>query len=146
MPPVSEQKVTAPVKEAPKEIVKADDVKAETGPSLHIVKSGETLYSIARAYGLPVQTLCSVNKKSINYRLKVGERLTIPSSGHKSDSKVRKDTAGQVKILTYRVKPGDSLTSVAKKFHTTMADIKKLNNLKRNTLDKGQVLKIRTNQ
>jgi type IV pilus assembly protein PilF len=144
--PVSEQNVTAPAKEESKEIVKAETLKAEPGPLLHTVKKGETLYSIARAYRLPVQTLCSANKKSINYRLNVGERLTIPSSGPKSDLKVKKDTAGQYKTITYHVKPGDSLTSVSKKFHTTMADIKKLNNLKRNTLDKGQVLKIRTTQ
>lgn len=108
------------------------------GPSWHVVKRGETLNSIARAYKVSLQSLCSANKKSLNYRVKVGQRLLIPSP------RVKTGAPAQERWITYRVKPGDSLTSVAKKFHTTMADIKSLNNLRTDTLQKGQVLKIRT--
>lgn len=149
-PSLPEQKETMPVKTGePKETVKPEAVHkqsamTEPGPSVHRVRYGETLYSIARAYGVPVQTLCAANRKPLNYRVKVGERLTIPSSRPgKNALKVKEVAAGQDRVIRYHVKPGDSLTSVAKKFHTTMAEIKKLNNLKKNTLDKGQVLKIR---
>lgn len=148
-----EQKAAAPGKrEKPGEAakpatVKEESVKTETGPSVHIVRSGETLYSIARAYGVPVQALCSANNKSLTYRLKTGERLTIPSSARKAGmAGAGNEAARKDKIITYRVKSGDSLTSVAKKFNTTIADIKKLNNLKRNTLDIGQVIKVRKTQ
>ena len=142
-PVLSEQK-KEPAKEESKKIA-----SPEVAPSVHVVKRGETLYSIARLYGLPVEKICSANKMSTKYHVKVGERLVIPSSGAKKAAVAKNEAAApekQERIIKYYVKPGDSLSSVAKKFHTTMADIKKLNNLKRNTLDKGQVLKIRTSQ
>ncbi|GHV77685.1 peptidoglycan-binding protein LysM [Spirochaetia bacterium] len=47
----------------------------------HEVKSGETLYGIARQYGISVQALCSANNRSENYKVKIGERLKIPRIG-----------------------------------------------------------------
>ncbi|MEN6465480.1 MAG: tetratricopeptide repeat protein [Syntrophaceae bacterium] len=135
---IPEGKVKAPAEEDPKGVSAPNAV-----PSWHIAKRGETLYSIARVYNVTIQALCSANGRSINHRLKVGERVLIPAQG---PARVKKETAGQDRFTTYHVKPGDSLTSVAKKFHTTMADIKKLNNLKADTLKMGQVLKIRTGE
>ena len=43
---------------------------------------------------------------------------------------------------TYTVQKGDSLYSIAKKFNTTVNEIKAKNNLTSNTLSIGQVLKI----
>jgi len=40
----------------------------------------------------------------------------------------------------YRVKPGDSLYKIAKKFHTTVSKIKRLNGLRSNTIRVGQKL------
>jgi tetratricopeptide (TPR) repeat protein len=139
--PAPDSKVTTPLKEESK-------IEPDTGPKTHVVKRGETLNSIARAYGLSLHSVCSANKLSTKYRVKVGERLVIPSAGGKKTAMIKPDSMQeqQEKIIKYYVRPGDSLTSVAKKFHTTMTDLKKLNNLKRDTLDKGQVIKIRTSQ
>lgn len=149
-PVAAEKKAAAPVKkEEPAVkalIVDEESAKPEARPSVHIVRKGETFYSIARAYGVPVQELCSANSKTLKYRLRTGERVTIPSSAKSGVAKSKNETLRGPRVITYRVKPGDSLTSVSRKFHTTMADIKKLNNLKRDTLDKGQVLKIRATQ
>lgn len=43
---------------------------------------------------------------------------------------------------TYIVKKGDTLWDIAKKYNTTIAKLKELNNLKSNTLQIGQILKI----
>ncbi|MBQ9181356.1 MAG: LysM peptidoglycan-binding domain-containing protein [Bacilli bacterium] len=43
---------------------------------------------------------------------------------------------------TYTVKSGDSLWSIAKKFNTTLQDLKQLNNLSSNLLNVGQILQI----
>jgi murein DD-endopeptidase MepM/ murein hydrolase activator NlpD len=47
----------------------------------HQVKPGETLYGIARQYGITPQSLCSANNLSESYRVKTGERLQIPQIG-----------------------------------------------------------------
>lgn len=44
----------------------------------HPVRSGETLYRISKAYGVPVKQLAAVNHLSDPSRLKVGQRLLIP--------------------------------------------------------------------
>ncbi|MEM5006359.1 NlpC/P60 family protein [Priestia megaterium] len=45
---------------------------------------------------------------------------------------------------TYTVKKGDTLTAVAKKYGMTVAELKKLNNLKTDALKVGQVLKVKS--
>ena len=43
----------------------------------HRVKSGETLYSIARRYGVTIAQIVSWNGLSANRTLRIGQRLTI---------------------------------------------------------------------
>jgi LysM repeat protein len=45
----------------------------------HEVRSGETLYGIAKKYSLSVQELCQQNSISPNYSLKPGQRLLVAS-------------------------------------------------------------------
>jgi murein DD-endopeptidase MepM/ murein hydrolase activator NlpD len=44
----------------------------------HVVRSGETLWSIARRHGVEIETLARANQLSGRHRLRVGERLVIP--------------------------------------------------------------------
>jgi murein DD-endopeptidase MepM/ murein hydrolase activator NlpD len=47
----------------------------------HLVNPGETLWGISRQYGISLQTLCSANNRSENYKVKAGERLRVPQIG-----------------------------------------------------------------
>ena len=47
-------------------------------PDTYVVQRGDTLYSIAQAYGLTVQQLAEANDISNVNRLDVGDELTIP--------------------------------------------------------------------
>jgi murein DD-endopeptidase MepM/ murein hydrolase activator NlpD len=47
----------------------------------HLVTKGETLYGIARQYGITRKTLCLANNISEDYKVKTGERLRIPQTG-----------------------------------------------------------------
>jgi murein DD-endopeptidase MepM/ murein hydrolase activator NlpD len=47
----------------------------------HEVSPGETLYGIARQYGISVPALCSANNLSESYKVKTGERLRVPQIG-----------------------------------------------------------------
>lgn len=100
--------------------------KAPTG-DYYIVKSGDTLYSISKNNNLTVDELKKLNNLTSN-SLSIGQKLIL---------KPITTSANQ-----YTVVKGDSLYAIAKKFNTTVDEIKKLNNLTSNNLSIGQVLNI----
>lgn len=94
----------------------------------YTVKSGDNLYAIARRYNTTVSEIKKVNNLTSN-NLSIGQVLKIPTV-----------TPSQENAETYIVQSGDSLYSIARKFNTTVSEIKKLNNLSSNLLSLGQVL------
>ena len=91
----------------------------------YIVKSGDSLYSIAKKYNTSVDELKSLNNLTSSM-LSVGQKLNIPVIEEVSN--------------VYTVKSGDNLYSIARKFNTTVNEIKSKNNLSSNTLSIGQKL------
>ncbi len=104
--------------------------------NIYIVKSGDSLYSIARKYNTTVDELKKLNNLSSNV-LSIGQVLKIPSSSESNNAGSNIGTTN-----TYVVKSGDSLYSIARKYNTTVDELKRLNNLTSNVLSIGQVLKI----
>lgn len=101
----------------------------------HVVKAGETLFSIARQYGLTVQQLASANGITNPDRIYVGQVLTIPGGGGSS--------GGTGTTTSYTVVPGDTLSGIARRFGTTVATLAQLNGLTNvDVLYIGQVLVI----
>lgn len=98
----------------------------------YTVKAGDSLYAISKKFGLTVDELKKLNNLTSN-TLKIGQVLKIKSS---TTSTVTPGT------INYTVKSGDNLYAIARKYNTTVDEIKKLNNLASNTLSIGQVLKI----
>jgi len=106
----------------------------------HIVKKGESLYSISKKYGTTVAKLKSLNGLSSD-NLKIGQRLLI-SKGIK---KVEQGSAvenndNQQGSTEYIVKAGDTLYKISKQFNTTVEKIKQDNNLTDNNLRINQKL------
>ncbi len=91
------------------------------------VVSGDTLWGIAKKYNTTVDEIKNLNKLSSNL-LTIGQILKIPNYSSN--------------YITYRVVSGDTLYSIAKKYNTSVSEIKKLNNLTSDILSIGQVLKI----
>lgn len=101
------------------------------------VVSGDTLYSISKKYGVSIDTIVSDNALKNNI-LSVGQNLKIRVSG----SIVEECFGEDVSTNKYTVVKGDTLYSIARKFNTTVDNIKKNNNLTSNTLSVGQILNI----
>lgn len=102
--------------------------------STYVVKSGDTLYAIARDFGTTVDSIKSLNNLTTN-TLQVGQVLQIPGE-------VEEDTFPTVDYINYTVKSGDSLYAIARNYNVSVDDIKDFNNLTSNTLSIGQVLRI----
>ncbi len=105
---------------------------------IHAVESGQTLWDIARSYGCKVDAIKKANKLERNL-IRPGQKLGIPRCGGKRSGKVR--SSGRV-FLTHYVMEGESLSRIAKRYDTTIKDIKQRNRLKRNLIRPGQKLRV----
>ena len=135
----------------------ADKKMADTSTRerlIHIVKSGENLYTIANRYGITAKDIRKWNGLRSN-RVQKGRRLKLyvdnggvlfASAGDKAKGATK--TAKAVKAsdsgyISYKVKSGDSLYSICKKYPgVTTAQIQKTNGLSNADIRPGQVLKI----
>lgn len=99
--------------------------------NIYVVKIGDTLYSIAKRFNIPVSDLASANDINNNIVV-IGQELIIPSNGNNNSSSDN----------YYIVKAGDTLYSIARKFNTTVKELEDKNNLSSNILSIGQQLKI----
>ena len=118
------------------------------------VRSGDYLGKIARKYGVRVSDIKKWNRLRSN-RLKIGQRLIIYPKRlritKQETTKAKKDAAkpstAKNNFVTYKVKKGDSLWSIAKKFpKVSIQDIKKWNNIwKVKSIKPGMKLKIYKN-
>lgn len=106
--------------------------KENTNVTTYTVKSGDTLYSIAKKYNTTVNAITTLNNLTSN-TLSIGQTLKIPVSTQNPTEK------------TYTVKSGDTLYSIARKYNTTVSDLINRNNLKTSNLSIGQKLIIPNN-
>jgi membrane-bound lytic murein transglycosylase D len=107
----------------------------------HRVKKGETLSSIALKYRTSVSKIVRVNGIRKKHFIVAGQRLKIPVRGRVSSRMFASD----FKLLPggkYKIKKGDSLWLIAKKFNTNTKTLQKINNLKSTRLNVGQVLQV----
>ena len=131
----------------------------------HTVKRGETLTSIARKLGVSRTELAGANHLSVKARVSPGQDLIIPRApatllaartGRTAPTEVAsRAITGSAKVaaapvrasngpVTYRVKRGDTLSSIARLFDTTVERIKSLNSLSGSIITPGTRLTVRT--
>lgn len=96
----------------------------------YTVQRGDTLWSIAKKFNTNVNDLKRLNNLSSNV-LYVGQTLRVPEYYKAEDTNI-----------SYVVKKGDSLWSIANQYGTTVNDIKKYNNLASDSLSIGQIIEI----
>ena len=101
-----------------------------SGSNYYVVKKGDSLWSIARKYGLSVAELKALNNLSSN-TLHIGDTLLVSSVNSTDDN---------ISDAYYTVKSGDTLWGIARKYNMSVNDLKSLNNLSSNNLNIGQKL------
>lgn len=112
----------------------------QSGVIYYTVQEGDTLTSIAQKYDTTVHEITVTNSIVNPNLIYVGEVLKI-YPGNRSIIKRKK-----VFTTTYIVQSGDTLTSIAIKFDTTVQAIAELNDLQNpNLIYVGEILKIPTN-
>jgi membrane-bound lytic murein transglycosylase D len=103
----------------------------------HVVRSGDTLWSIARTHGVSMDRLASSNNLARNGTLSIGQVLAIPGTAQLAST----DSSAVARSTTYVVRRGDSLSTIATKFRVALSDLLGWNNLtKRSVIKPGQRL------
>ncbi len=120
-PPAAEQPTAAP---AP--------------PLKYHVKSGDTLVKIASTYGVSADDIISLN--NITSPIYVGEELKLPTG---ATAPAAPAAATQDSGVTYTVVRGDTLVSIARRFHVAFDGLMRLNRIEDpKRLKIGEKLKI----
>jgi len=108
--------------------------------AIHRVKSGETLGVIARNYGTTVDELCLLNGISRTSTLSIGQAIQV--RGKQTKVEAPKQTEGTIQLvseeingITYHtIQSGDTLSSIAKKYGTTIEKLCELNDIQKNLI------------
>lgn len=75
------------------------------------IRSGDTLWEIAKTHGVDLDELLVLNHMSANTILKIGQELIIPSSG----------------LRLHYIKPGESMWKIATSYNISIAELTRLN-------------------
>ncbi len=107
----------------------------------HKVRRGQNISSIARRYGVSIRTISRANNLNRRYTILVGQTLKIPLSrnGYVAQAASKKKS---YKPVTHRVRKGDSLWNLAKRYGTNTRAIQRANKMRGTTLKIGQKLSI----
>jgi membrane-bound lytic murein transglycosylase D len=93
----------------------------------HTVRSGDTLWGIAREHGVSVPELAAANGITTQTRLALGTRLTIPGA---TPTYTRVASADLPTRMTYKVRRGDTLSQIARKFAVSIRELMTWNQLR----------------
>lgn len=109
---------------------------------VHKVEAKESYYSIARKYRVNPQTIIQFNN---NRSLQIGTIIRVPTERpffEANNKKAQPGTGSKLAVIDYKVGPREYLGMIARKFNTTVEDLKTLNNLTGNNLAIGQIIKV----
>lgn len=107
-----------------------------TGDNTYVVQRGDNLWDIGRSFGTTPDKLRRLNYLGNSSRIYVGQVLKLPGSANKSSGTVAKvdyDKRPAGETFTYRVKRGDTLWDIARKYGTSTATLRRLNGLNRSS-------------
>ncbi len=122
----------------------------------HVVARGQTLASIARRYGTRVADIAQANNISLSRtrRLRKGTELIIPIEQSTPSTKrsapvlaSRGDAVSRRGVrINYRIRPGDTLSTIASQYGTTVRDLRTWNRLRGSSIVAGATLTIYTHR
>ena len=104
------------------------EIPFRTRPVRYTVKRDDSLWKIARKFGTSVEKLKYANRLS-GSMIRPGQRLKIP-------------TRGNIIYVKHKIRPGENIYVLAKRYGTSIDEIKRANNLKGSLIIAGKTLSI----
>jgi len=111
--------------------------------SNYTVESGDSLWSLAKRYRMTVKTLAKANGLHENSGLVIGQKMYVPDQSPAATRKTRQEAEQTRRITTYKVRRGDTLYGIAKKFGVTAEALQTWNDIpKKSLIFPGENLKV----
>ncbi len=110
--------------------------RAQENTLKHVVKQGETIYSIARKYKTTPYKIIKYNP-GLDDTIKPGQTLIIPVTESVLDTLKK---AGYAGFKYHTVKENETLFSISKQYNTSIEDIIRVNKIEENNIKLGQVI------
>lgn len=102
---------------------------------IHTVEPGNTLFGLQRMYDCPMEEIVKANSGELEGGLKVGQQVKIPVKSSSENS-----ITTEQKTSSYKIKGGETLYGISRKFGTTVDELIRLNPGVENGIQKGQVI------
>ena len=121
--------------------------RPDTGTSIHRVRSGDSLWRIARKHGVNMRQLAMWNGLSLQAVLRPGQRLTVHGDDSAPERAAPPKPAAQSftapPVAIHVVERGDTLSGIAMRHGTTVRELTRFNHIDRSTiLRPGQKLRL----
>ncbi|TBX26148.1 LysM peptidoglycan-binding domain-containing protein [Jiulongibacter sediminis] len=148
--PVVTKMETTP-KESKKVVVKPQPettTKAASMGTTHRVQQGETLFSLARKYGLSVEELRNLNNMTSSSVLQYDQELIVSADPKSQQTTISRSVSSQAvepspsRAEYHTVSRGQTLYSISKLYGTTVSSIQRWNSLSGTDISVGQRLKV----
>jgi len=108
--------------------------------AVHVVRSGDSLWRIAKRNRMDVATLARLNGMGPGDKLRAGQKLVL---NPRAQSGGRSASSGNSRPVSYKVRSGDTLSRIAKVFDVTVSDLVNWNGISKQTmLRPGQKLTV----
>jgi membrane-bound lytic murein transglycosylase D len=135
--PVASKPLSAYSKSADARLAKTQNRKRAGNKVEHVVRNGESFWTISRKYGITHRQLASWNGMAPGDTLPVGRKLVIWTNQDTGPRTSPTAALGNTtRKLRYTVRQGDSLYLIANRFRVSINDIARWNNL-----DKSKILR-----
>lgn len=116
----------------------SESKSARRNSGKHVVRRGDTLWSIARSHSISMDRLVSTNGLQRDSTLSVGQVLNIPGTATLASTNPDSVSSDPT---TYIVRAGDTISRIANKFRVSISDVLGWNRLKPSSVIKpGQRL------
>jgi murein DD-endopeptidase MepM/ murein hydrolase activator NlpD len=123
---------------APSLTVSQPAVPANTGQRVHVITEGQSLYAVARLYGVTVRDLIHTNQLAPPYKLALGQRLVVPGAVNQALAPVATQLPVETQVASqvvptaaaaHVVRSGDTVYSIARRYKVDMAALVRLNSI-----------------
>jgi len=105
----------------------------------YVIRTGDTLYSVARKYGVSYQAILQLNDIKNPEKIYIGQKIRIPSS-------TKDSSPGDQSYGEHRVKKGETLFGIAREAGTSVVTLRAINKLSDSyVLKEGAILKVPEN-